>query len=308
MKIHPLVWNDIIKMYEYSHDYPSINIIFKRLDIETDEITSNNFKKILIGLDFEEGIAVIEDILKDPNFWLTEEDERNKRRSQQLNSYRTYKKIFQPQIPGMHSIFNKTEEDFVETIDEPDIPKEHYWGEKILNLLRKHYEVIYENSQLYLNGIHRDRKKIINNDLLIERKFEDYFYKELCHEMNLIYRQGLYTAVVILNRKLFESLIIEFLEKKFPDKDNLYFNHRRKNYVDLRDLIKIFREQGKELSDRKRILNSVISKLEKYRQEGNKGTHNKFFIPKKEDIEVLNINEVLELFLILCEDNKVSIK
>ncbi len=169
----------------------------------------------------------------------------------------------------VHSIFHKTEEDFIDPIEEPNTPNEHFWGSKILNLLRKHYEVSYENNRLGLNRVHYDQRRVMNFDLLIDRKFEDYFYKELCHEKNLIYRHGIYISVVILNRKLFECLLIEFLEKKFSGKDDLYYDENRKRYSDLKDLIKVLREQSSELSDRKNKLNRLIGNLEKYRQAGN---------------------------------------
>jgi len=53
------------------------------LDIETEKIAEDNFLQILQSLDFRDGLAVIDDILKDTTFWSNSEDKEARRRFEQ---------------------------------------------------------------------------------------------------------------------------------------------------------------------------------------------------------------------------------
>jgi len=51
-------------------------------------------------------------------------------------------------------------------------------------------------------------------EYLLIQVFSDEFYKILVQNINLAYRYGLYTAAMVLIRKILENLLIDILRKK----------------------------------------------------------------------------------------------
>ena len=76
----------------------------------------------------------------------------------------------------------------------------------------------------------------LTKDNLITEKFDDFFYIRLKNEINIGYKFGLYSSVIVLSRKLVENLLIEILRKKYPrnKKGNLefYYDTKRRRFHD----------------------------------------------------------------------------
>lgn len=81
----------------------------------------------------------------------------------------------------------------------------------------------------------------LTKDNLITEKFGELFYNKLKTEINLGYKLGLYSSVVVLCRKLVENLLIDILRKKYPrnKKGNLklYFDKNGGRFHDFGILI-----------------------------------------------------------------------
>jgi len=60
-------------------------------------------------------------------------------------------------------------------------------------------------------------------ELLITTKFSDEFYDKLAFEINSAFRVGLFTATMVLVRKLFERLIIDLLRIKYGMREKELF-------------------------------------------------------------------------------------
>lgn len=81
-----------------------------------------------------------------------------------------------------------------------------------------------------------------NLELLITTKFSDDFFDKLAFEINSAFRVGLFTATMVLVRKLFEKLIIELLRSKFgmPEME-LFYSKNGNGFLNLSDLIRNLR-------------------------------------------------------------------
>jgi len=106
-------------------------------------------------------------------------------------------------------------------------------------------EIIMENdvkkifSEMIVEGSMEFEPKMTNgkvlpsSELLITTKFTDGFYDDLALEINNAFRIRLFTATMVLVRKLFENLIVDLLRQKYgeqpPDKE-LYYSMKDKRF------------------------------------------------------------------------------
>jgi hypothetical protein len=129
-----------------------------------------------------------------------------------------------------------------------------------------------------------------NSELLIDTMFNDKFYDDLKFEINTAFRVGLYTATMVLVRKLFERLIIDLLRQKYGmARKELFYSD---GFLNLSTLIRNLRDK---LDDFKpydffkleKEKESFVNFLFDVKEEGNAGAHS---------IEpCLDYNEIKEL-------------
>lgn len=140
-----------------------------------------------------------------------------------------------------------------------------------------------------------------NSELLVETQFDDEFFKDLKFEINTGFRLGLYTASIVLIRKLFERLIIEVLRQKYGmlNKELFYVD----GFLNLSELIRNLRDK---LDDFKpydffkleREKQSFIDFLWKLREEGNAGAHSMPYLGYNEIVELKpSINKYSDLLI-----------
>jgi hypothetical protein len=82
-----------------------------------------------------------------------------------------------------------------------------------------------------------------SSELLVNTKFSDEFYTNLASEINNAFRIGLFTASMVLVRKLFENLIIDVLREKYgerPPFKELYFSMNDGRFHSFQTLINNF--------------------------------------------------------------------
>jgi hypothetical protein len=88
-----------------------------------------------------------------------------------------------------------------------------------------------------------DGEALQYSELLVSTKFADEFYDKLVLEINSAFRVRLFTATMVLIRKLFENLIIDLLRQKYgdrpPDKE-LYYSMKDRRYHSFSTLIHNF--------------------------------------------------------------------
>jgi hypothetical protein len=79
-----------------------------------------------------------------------------------------------------------------------------------------------------------------DSELLINTRFVDEFYNELALEINSAYRLRLFTATMVLVRKLFENLIIDLLRHKYGERlpqIDLYYSTKNQRFHSFSTLI-----------------------------------------------------------------------
>lgn len=126
--------------------------------------------------------------------------------------------------------------------------------------------------------------------LLLNTLFEDKFFDDLKFEINTAFRFGLYTATVVLVRKIFERQIIDVLRQKYT-MSHMELFYKDGYFLGLSELIRNLRDR---LDDFKpydffkleREKQAFIDFLWAIRDEGNAGAHS---------MPYLGYNEILEL-------------
>lgn len=144
-------------------------------------------------------------------------------------------------------------------------------------------------------------QKAENLDILINTQFENGFLNDLKLEINTAFRIGLYTATIVLVRKLFERQIIEVLRQKYgmPNKELFFID----GFLNLSELIRNLRDK---LDDFKpydffkleKEKQSLIEFLWEIREEGNAGAHSMPYLGYSEIVELKpSINKYSDLLL-----------
>jgi hypothetical protein len=149
-------------------------------------------------------------------------------------------------------------------------------------------------------------------ELLITTKFNDEFYDELVFEINSAFRLRLFTATMVLVRKLFERLMIELLRQKYGmPQIELFYSTQDNGFHSLSTLI---RNLGTKLDDFKpydffklnREKESFLRFLRTIKQEGNAYAHSIEALLGPEEINALkpSINKYSDLFVRLIQKVK----
>lgn len=121
------------------------------------------------------------------------------------------------------------------------------------------------------------KKKLIK--YLDIKTFPSDFYKKIQDDINLAYTHKIYSAVLILVRKLIENLIISIMRKRYgyDKKENveLYFNTENKHFYNFNSILKKIeikiKEKDFEVFPDLNI--DLIKKIHKFREAGNKSAH-----------------------------------
>lgn len=149
-------------------------------------------------------------------------------------------------------------------------------------------------------------------ELLITKKFDDEFYHELVFEINTAFRLRLFTATMVLVRKLFESLIIKLLRQKYgmPQIELFYstqddgFHSLSRLIRNLRPKIDDFKPYGFFKRDREK--ESFLKFLWDMKKEGDASAHSLGPLLGPEEIKDLkpSIDKYSDLFVRLIQKVK----
>lgn len=140
------------------------------------------------------------------------------------------------------------------------------------------------------------------SELLVETHFDDEFFESLKFEINTAFRIGLYTATIVLLRKLFERQIIDVMRQKYGMANMILF-YSDGYFLNLSELIRNLRDK---LDDFKpydffkleREKQSFIDFLWNLREEGNAGAHSMPYLGYNEIVELKpSINKYSDLLI-----------
>ena len=149
-------------------------------------------------------------------------------------------------------------------------------------------------------------------ELLITTKFDDEFYDELVFEINSAFRLRLFTATMVLVRKLFERLIIELLRQKYGmPQIELFYSTQDDGFHSLSTLIRNLRTKIDDFKpydffklDREK--ESFLNFLWDVKEEGNASAHSLGPLLGPEEINALkpSIDKYSDLFVRLIQKVK----
>ncbi len=131
--------------------------------------------------------------------------------------------------------------------------------------------------------------------------FPDDFYFELVNQINRGYSYGLYTAVQILIRKLFENMIIDILRKKYGVKQlDVFYYTDQGRFHDFSRLLENTVEKIKEgdfVFVKDTFNKDLIDRINTFRDNANSKAHSIIINVNKEDLDKWRseVNEITKL-------------
>jgi hypothetical protein len=139
----------------------------------------------------------------------------------------------------------------------------------------------------------------LTKDNLITEKFDDLFYIRLKNEINIGYKFGLYSSLVVLSRKLIENLLIEILRRKYPrnKKGNLefYYEAKRRRFHDFIALLDNLEKQKSTFGIDEPTVSKFISLVKPFRESANSTAHSMIQACNKEEVIKYKIPEMIAL-------------
>ncbi len=138
-----------------------------------------------------------------------------------------------------------------------------------------------------------------NNFIFIDCEFVDPFYKTLKSEVNKCYNAELYTACVVLSRKIIENLLIDLLRKKYPPNSYLalYYSKTKGRFNDFSVLINTLDDKKDEFVPDKNEVESLLKLLKEFRERANSNTHSISISSNKKDIDKFEIPKMVNLLV-----------
>lgn len=142
-----------------------------------------------------------------------------------------------------------------------------------------------------------------SSDLLVTTKFTDNYYSKLVFEINRAFGYGLYTATLVLVRKLFENLIVDLLRTRYGMKriDVFYWKERHMHHS-LSTLISNLRgnvEDFKIYTDAFDRDKNFFRFLDEIKEKADAGAHSLEILPDPDKNKVWkpSMNKYIELIL-----------
>lgn len=274
-KLHPQIWEIVLKSYRYAHDANDDNSYLQDilqvlpLSIDFNPTTDRNplhvenyLKDYLSSLPLEDSLKVIQDVLEDDNIKRMKYDNWN--------------------------YFG----DFVRE-----------WRDRIIKYLEKSSIKFDEE-----NGIFRNTKNkpilmsaYPNKDDFISSKFDDVFYNDLKQEINKCCKLGLCTSGFILSRKIIENLVIDVLRLKFPANGmgnlELYYRTDGGRFHDFSVLVEKLEEKKDEFGIDEPIITEFISLVKPFRPQSNSSAHSIITEAKEQKLKDAKVERMVELLL-----------
>jgi hypothetical protein len=132
--------------------------------------------------------------------------------------------------------------------------------------------------------------------LFLDLKINDPFYDKLIDEINRSVQFELPNAGLVLSRKLVENLLIDVLRKKYGVRRlSLYYDKRKKRYVDLSVLIINLEKRKKDFRPDEKLLEEALSLSKKLKEVANSSAHSIFSVPDTDYLSKYKIGEIAAL-------------
>jgi hypothetical protein len=154
----------------------------------------------------------------------------------------------------------------------------------------------------------KDSAKLINLEL------DDIHYRQLKHEINATFKNGLFISTFMLSRKLIENIMLDILKTRFPPVSNenidIYFDKEHEVHKDLNLLIDVFEHRKEEIPINSEELTEFIKELNLFKLKEDVNSHSINEIPDSIKIRKYHIEEIIEglldIYLIVKEEGTVT--
>jgi hypothetical protein len=119
-------------------------------------------------------------------------------------------------------------------------------------------------------------------------------------ETNKAYTAGCYTAVFILCRKIIENLLTDIIRRKYPSnkKENveIYYDTGRDRTRDFSEILKNLKKRSKDFGPDRVLLERIIQKSERFRDDANSKTHSWYHIVRnRKEIDDTNFQDIINM-------------
>ena len=184
----------------------------------------------------------------------------------------------------------------------------NYYGEKI----KKWIPIVVDLLQLNNIAIDWHLKKLVckkEDEIELKADFLPYclsdpFLDYIRKEINETFKNGDYLSVMLLSRKLLESMLIRIFEVVFPKissgkykprNHSLWFNKDRNQYHNFETLIDNLKSKAKIFKEDKDLILEICSIIKPFKDETNRYVHNDFKIPDLTYISSWKISRIINL-------------
>lgn len=268
-KLHPQIWELLIKSYKHSHEGNEYLLnLLESLPLSTEfkgvkkYRVEDDLKEFLTSLNVDDSLLIIKDALEDDGIKKMENDN--------WNYYGDYVK---------------------------------HWRDKIIKYLEKSgINFDEKNGTFYKSGNQLDISSGFTAKVeFISSIFYDEFYNQLKKEINRSYRFKIYTSTFILSRKMIENLVIDVLRLKFPPLNevniDLYFRTKDGRFHDFTILLKNLEDKKHDFDVDTQIIEEFISLIKPFRPKANSKAHSIIMIGEEKELLDLKIERMVELIL-----------
>lgn len=143
----------------------------------------------------------------------------------------------------------------------------------------------------------RDQFNVKSVKEYIKYDTTDHFVKGHIDEVNRCCTCGCYTAAYILCRKIVENLLTAIIRKKYDQRKleniDLHFDTTRGRTRDFSEIIFNLRPRIKDFGQHSKLLDRILTKSAKFKDDANDKTHSLYHLVKKSEFEDTDIPEIL---------------
>lgn len=150
-----------------------------------------------------------------------------------------------------------------------------------------------------------------SSDLLVTTELTDTYYSKLVFEINRAFGYGLYTATLVLVRKLFENLIVDLLRTRYGMRRiDLFYWKERHMHHSLSTLISNLRDNAEDF----KIYTDAFNKdknffrfLDEMKEQADAGAHSLEILPDPDKINVWkpSMDKYIELILWVIQKSRI---
>lgn len=178
------------------------------------------------------------------------------------------------------------------------------WYPAIIDLLRVEEIIIYDESQKLTYQEEEEATEAFSGFDFLPYGFQDMFLDYIRKEINECYKGGQFLAVMILSRKLLESLFIRILQSVFPKIANgqyseknhfIWYNQFFNGYHSFNKLIENMKNNSFEFKEDKDLIESMCSKVKPFKNETNLFVHQDYKIPDESYVKSWKVASIVAL-------------